>query len=110
MALIKKHDLENGTSGTYWKIIDVRINYLYKTASIVFGLFKDKKLNDDKYDTVDNALLLLDTKAFNFNKEEDGSFVFDKALIKGTDIVAFAYGICKNNKSDDFFKTATDDI
>lgn len=110
MAFIKEHRLVNETTGSYWKIVDVRINYLFKTASIVFGLFKDKATNDSKYDTIDNTKLLIDTKAFNFEKEEDGSFIFDKAAIKGIDMVAFAYDVCKNNPKDDFFKTAVDDI
>ncbi len=109
MAFIKEITLENGTTGDYWKIIDVRINYLYYTASIVFGLFKNKALNDEKYGNVANEKLLLDTKGFNFIREEDGGFIFDKENISGIDILAYAYEKVLEN-SDNFFVDAVSDV
>ncbi len=109
MAFIKELTLENGTSGDYWKIVDVRINYLEYTASIVFGLFKDKVLNDSKYGTVHNEKLMLEQKAFNFVREEDGSFVFDKENIMGKDVVAYAYKKTLEYK-DSFFVDAVSDV
>ena len=106
MALIKNLDLESGFSGSYWKIIKADIDFLEKRADIWFGLLKDKKLNDDKFDKVPrNSSLIITTKMVTFTPD---NFPFTKENLEGENIKAIAYTACK--QKEEFFTDSTDDL
>lgn len=106
MAFIKELLLENGISGSYWKIIKTEVDFLENTAEIWFGHLLNKQLNDEKYNKgFNNADLLLSRpRRIQFTPE---NFPFTKVALEGSDIKAIAYNASK--QADEFFTDAVDD-
>lgn len=53
MALIKKYETENGSTGEYWRIKDIIIETVLECGIINYGLIKDKGFRDEHWDKLE---------------------------------------------------------
>lgn len=103
MALQKELPTLYGVNASYWRIIELGVNYQYKIAKIRIAGYLNKEARD-------NNSTPLDIKAFNCNpKEFDKFFNTDSLNELNNNPLRQAYEFVKNNeKYSNEFKGAID--
>lgn len=102
MALIKQTELENGLSGSYWKIIGIKCDTSMSSAFIEYGLIKDADFRANLGNDIPTEKYIL-TERYAF---EGGEFWEAFALAKTVPIFSLSYTILKNKVEN--FKDAID--
>jgi len=91
MALQKEIITPYGVTASYWRIIELSINYAYKIAKIRLAGYINKEARD-------NGVTPIEVKLFNCNpKEFDMFFDLDKLNELNNNPLRQAYDFIKNN-------------
>ncbi len=81
MALLKTISTNIGIDATYWKIIDLNINWLRKICHVVLGGWSSKNIRDLEKNPIDNRNFDFNDSNFPFIEDEpqnERQIIYDK--------------------------------